>query len=309
MKNDENPLVSICLLTYKRAASLRQSLDSILAQTYHNWELVINDDCSPDETEQICREYEKRDPRVRYCRNEANLRYAGNQSAAVQRAKGEYVAILHDGDVYAPTLVEKWLRALQRNPTAALVFNGYSYQDNPRKTILPINECCSGRQMLDFVFSLGYSPIWGIVMVRKSKVLEVGPFDVRLPTLADVDMWLRLMQRFDVAYVPEVLLTIAGREVGHSNQTWNWKIHAQEDIIFWLNSARAYPAGDLMHYPMKSHVSLLLWRRNLLCLAWCILHLKPKPLLAGLRHCLTHNKRRRNLESSGLGVSGIWPKV
>jgi len=267
------PFVSICLLTYKRAASLRQSLDSILAQTYANWELIINDDCSPDETEQICHEYELKDSRIRYCRNSTNLRYARNQSAAIMRAQGEYVAILHDGDVYHPQLIEKWLNALLRCPTAALVFNGYSHLSHPRRTILPLRECCPGRQMLDLVLSLGISPIWGIVMVRKAYVVAAGPFDERMPTIADVDMWFRLMLKHDVAYVPEILLTIAGRELDHPNKASNWKIHAQEDTLWWLIGMRLYPPGHEMHSAMQKQVSLLIWRQNLICLAWCLVSL------------------------------------
>jgi glycosyltransferase involved in cell wall biosynthesis len=63
------PFVSICLLTYNRASELPKTLDSLLAQTHSDFELIINDDRSPDDTEAICREYEKKDTRVNYFKN------------------------------------------------------------------------------------------------------------------------------------------------------------------------------------------------------------------------------------------------
>ena len=187
------PFVSICLLTYKRAHSLGRSLDSLLAQTPPDFELIINDDCSPDDTEAVARSYEKRDPRVRYCRNEHNLRYAGNQNAAIDRARSDYVAIVHDGDVYREDLIEKWVNALVKYPTAALVFNAVaSLDDLGEKTVAvyrhPYPPLVPGRQLFDEMMDRSDSPIFGIVMVRKSCVKSVGSFDTQFPVLADMDM-------------------------------------------------------------------------------------------------------------------------
>ncbi|MBK8476790.1 MAG: glycosyltransferase family 2 protein [Opitutaceae bacterium] len=190
--NAQLPFVSICLLTYKRASVLPRSLDSLLAQTHGNFELIINDDRSPDETEQVCREYERRDRRIRYFRNETNLRYAGNQNAALARAKSDLVAIVHDGDVYRPDLIERWTRALMEQPSAALVFNALEAMDENgvvqrvyRNNYPPL---IAGRILLAEMLLRPDSPIFGIVMVRKSCLQAVGPFDTTIPTLADVDV-------------------------------------------------------------------------------------------------------------------------
>src|SRR6478735_5455523 len=100
MMSLSNLPVSVCLTTYNRASLLPGTLDSILAQRFADFELIIGDDCSTDGTEELCRAYARRDSRVRYVRNERNLRMPGNLNSALQRATGEYVANLHDGDVY-----------------------------------------------------------------------------------------------------------------------------------------------------------------------------------------------------------------
>src|SRR6266851_7432426 len=92
--------VSICLTTYNRASVLPKTLDSLLAQTSSDFELIISDDCSSDDTQDICRRYAAKDRRVKYFRNERNLNMPGNLNAAIRRSTGVYIANLHDGDVY-----------------------------------------------------------------------------------------------------------------------------------------------------------------------------------------------------------------
>ena len=80
-----NDLISIVLPVYNGAKYLRESIDSVLAQTYTNWELLIVDDCSGDETPEIAREYAEKDPRIHYYRNEQNLRLPRNLNKGFSR--------------------------------------------------------------------------------------------------------------------------------------------------------------------------------------------------------------------------------
>lgn len=238
------PPVSVCLLTYKRAQLLPQTIETLLAQDHPDFELIINDDRSPDDTERVCREYERRDSRVRYFKNSENLRYANNQNAAILRARNEHVAIVHDADVYEPNLLSRWTQALVEQPSAALVFNQARYLNLQREVVglftHPYGPLIPGRELVDDMLTRADSPIFGIVMVRRSRVLEVGPFDPRLPTLADVDMWLRLAARYDVAYVAEPLYTIAAREVEHHNTYVNWNVRRETELIYELNWRRRF---------------------------------------------------------------------
>jgi len=226
-----HPFVSLSLLTYNRADSLRRSLDTLLNQSYENFELIINDDHSPDHTPEVGRKYEQKDDRVRYVRNENNLGYANNNNAAVARAKSEYVGLVHGGgDLYEPSLVEKWVEALEAVPSAAFVFHGV-YRDDDTPHVHEEYPCLhenrywvDGDAFLENVmFTQWTSPIFGIAMVRKSCVKAVGGFDESFPRLADVDMWMRLLSNYDAAYVAEPLVKYAGREEDHELQGVNWK--------------------------------------------------------------------------------------
>jgi glycosyltransferase involved in cell wall biosynthesis len=284
------PFVSICLLTYKRAAVLSRTLDLLLAQTHRDFELIINDDCSPDDTERVAREYERKDARVRYCRNERNMRFAGNQTLAIQRARSEYVALVHDGDIYRADMIEKWTQAMVEHPTGVLVFNATQVLNDKNEVIRehyhPYEACNPGRLMVDLILRQIGSPIFGIVMVRRSAVLAAGEFDQRIPTLADVDMWLRLLLHGDFLYVREPLYSIYPREMDHHNQVGNWGIVRQNELIIRLNLRRRHPESTPEAEQVRKAAERSLWKIRLVWLGSCLKHRRFNKLIEGLKLCM-----------------------
>ena len=281
------PPVSVCLLTYKRAQLLPQTIETLLAQDHPDFELIINDDRSPDDTERVCREYARRDSRVRYFKNPENLRYANNQNAAILRARNEYVAIVHDADVYEPNLLSRWTQALVEHPSAALVFNQAKHLDLNRRVIgmftHPYGPLIAGRELVDDMLTRPDSPIFGIVMVRRSRVLEVGPFDPRLPTLADVDMWLRLASRYDVAYVAEPLYSIAAREVDHHNSYVNWNIRRESELIYELNWRRRFASEPEAAERTRRVIARMQFQARAVALLACVRNARWQAAREGLK--------------------------
>jgi glycosyltransferase involved in cell wall biosynthesis len=246
------PKVSICLLTYNRGGVLARSIESLLAQDFSDFELIINDDCSPDGTAEICQAFVARDSRVKYFRNEKNLRYAGNQNAAMDRARGEYIAYVHDGDVYYPFMLAEWVAALDVFPSAGIVFNAVKVRAEhgvaEATHIHDYPPLIKGSALFDEMMHSNGSPIFGIVMLRTQALRSLGQFDTSLPVLADVDMWLRLLMKYDAAYVKTPLYEVMPREVGHINRApvVNWAIQAERDRIYIINLARRYGGWKLV---------------------------------------------------------------
>lgn len=114
------PRVSIGLPIFNGERYLREALDSLLSQTYADFELVICDNASTDATESICREYVARDPRVRYSRNERNLGAGPNFERAFDLSRGHYFRWAAHDDLQEPDLLGKCVEALDRNPDAVL---------------------------------------------------------------------------------------------------------------------------------------------------------------------------------------------
>ncbi len=221
------PRVSVCLTAFKRAHRIGETIESLLAQDLGDFELIITDDASPDETEQVCRRYEQIDARVRYFRNERNLGMPGNLNAGLRRCHAPLVANLHDGDVYRADLLSKWTRALDANPDAAFAFSQIRSADPAASFIAnpDLPERLEKDELLRFMLSnekcFG-SPVWGTVMGRRAIYEAVGLFDERFSYYSDVWMWIRLNHRFPVAYVREPLITLLPHEPDRPYATLNW---------------------------------------------------------------------------------------
>ena len=116
----EPVMVSIGLPVYNGENFVRQALESIVNQTYRNLEIVIADNASTDGTESICREFAARDERIRYHRHSTNLGGSANHEYVLAATTGKYFRVAAHDDVLAPTLVEKCVRELERDPGAVL---------------------------------------------------------------------------------------------------------------------------------------------------------------------------------------------
>jgi glycosyltransferase involved in cell wall biosynthesis len=114
------PRVSIGLPVYNGERFLRETLDSILAQTYRDFELIISDNGSTDGTQEICRAYAGRDPRIRYYREEINRGASWNYNRVVELAAGEYFKWAAHDDCLAPTFLARCVEGLDQHPHAVL---------------------------------------------------------------------------------------------------------------------------------------------------------------------------------------------
>lgn len=117
------PLVSIGLAVRNGALYLAQALDSILAQTFKDFEIIISDNASTDATEDICRLYAQKDDRIRYSRNPQNIGGANNENRTVQLARGKYFRWAAHDDVLAPELLEKCVLVMERHPEIVLCYS------------------------------------------------------------------------------------------------------------------------------------------------------------------------------------------
>lgn len=283
------PKVSVCLLTWNRATVIARSIKSLLNQSFGDFELIINDDNSTDATESVCAEFVAKDPRVRYFKNPTNLKYSGNSNAAVSRASGQYLMFAHDGDVYHPDLLSKWTDGLNQNPNAAIAFSALNVMDNQGVVVKTFVEdlpnLVDGRSLLRDMLKRFDCPIFGITMVRKAHLNKVGVFDPRFPRITDVDMWMRLLSKFDAVYVREPLIDVMPREDGHENVATNWSISRQLVEIRELNIRRVFadsPAELQAYMRLCQRDKRHFYMQNIL---WCLKRLKFKSAMEGFSNC------------------------
>ncbi|MBO5441153.1 MAG: glycosyltransferase family 2 protein [Alphaproteobacteria bacterium] len=116
---NKRPMVSVVMLTYKRADILPNAIESILAQTYQDFEFIILNDGSPDNTDEVVAAYD--DPRIRYYKNKQNKGIAYSRNRAASSARGKYIMIMDDDDISLPERMQKQVAFLESHPEITVV--------------------------------------------------------------------------------------------------------------------------------------------------------------------------------------------
>jgi glycosyltransferase involved in cell wall biosynthesis len=125
-KPNNVPLVSVILCTYNRAHLVTRAISSVLTQSYHNWELIIIDDGSADDTGQVVMPVVKSDPRITYVYH-ANTGLARSRNIGIALALGEYATFLDSDDEYREHHLSVRIRAMEKKPSPALIYGGIEY--------------------------------------------------------------------------------------------------------------------------------------------------------------------------------------
>lgn len=199
MKNERMPLVSIVLPIYNGEAFMRKSIESCIAQTYTNWELLIVDDCSKDKTEQIAKEYEAKDGRIHYFKNEVNLRLPRNLNRGFSLAKGEYLTWTSDDNYYQPTAIERMVTILNQKKHEFVFANCYLI--NEQEEILTQTSIPE-----DYTHAIWDNNFVGACFMYTRNVYEtVGEYDPEQILCEDYDYWLRIFARYSVACIEDIL--------------------------------------------------------------------------------------------------------
>lgn len=121
-------LVSVIMPNYNGEKFIIQAISSVIAQTYQNWELIIVDDCSSDNSAEIITPF-LIDKRIKLIKNEYNLKTAGTRNKATEMAKGEYIAFLDSDDLWVNDKLERQLACFESNKQIALVYSYYDQMD------------------------------------------------------------------------------------------------------------------------------------------------------------------------------------
>lgn len=207
------PAISVCIPTYRGAAYLRAAIDSVLAQTFTDFELVVIDDNSPDDTAAIVRSYS--DARIRYLHNATNLGPEGNWNRCREEARGTYFKLMPQDDLLAPDCLAQQLAAFEQDPDAriALVFGARDVIDDGGKKIM--HRAAFGaharrlglREIVATCMRKGTNVIGepGNVLMRRELVERAGTFDATYGYMIDLDYWFRLLRLGDAYYLPQTL--------------------------------------------------------------------------------------------------------
>ncbi len=185
-----NPKVSVIMGIYNGEKTMERAIDSIIAQTYIDWELIICDDCSTDDTYKIASEYAEKDNRIKVIQNEKNMRLAYSLNHCLSVAKGEYIARMDDDDISLPERFEKQVKYLDEHPEMAVVGSAVIvFDENGDMGVRGLGIEYPIRKIVNRSTPFAHPTI----MMRKSAYDLLEGYTVSPETLRaeDLDLWYR----------------------------------------------------------------------------------------------------------------------
>lgn len=202
------PLVSIILPTYNRGHLLPRAIKSILAQTYQNFELIVVDDVSTDNTKEVVANF--KDKRIKYIRlnykkNEFSCGAAKARNVGIKNSEGKFVCFIDSDDVYLPQKLEKQVNMFHLlTEDYGVVYCGFRFiYDLNQKVSEDFLPGLRGDVHVDLLknnICSGITPL-----VKKECFLSHGYWDEKLPSSQDWDLWIRISKTYKFDFVPEVL--------------------------------------------------------------------------------------------------------
>lgn len=210
------PKVSILLTTFNRVQLLDRAIQSAIDQDFKDWELIIADDGSTDDTEKIGREWEKKDNRIKYLRASRFGRIAKISNFGLKQAKGEYIAVLDDDDMWAAKdKLTKQTKFLDENPDYVGCGGGYIIIDKNEKEKFRLLKPEEHEAIVENAL-LANPMVNTTTMFRRNVAKEIGFYDESLPEFADWDFWLKMGLRGKLYNFPEYFVRYQMWDIGSS---------------------------------------------------------------------------------------------
>lgn len=191
----ETPLVSIVLPVYNGEKYLALAIESILAQTYKSWELIIVNDCSTDGSAEIMEAYAAKDERISVVHNQENLKLPKSLNAGFSQAKGVYYTWTSDDNLLKPEMLATLVDAMEQEDSLGLVYSDYTgIDENGKETGL--------YKMGEPEGLFSGNPVGASFLYRASIAKKIGTYDASLFLAEDYDYWMRIFIEAPVKKIP-----------------------------------------------------------------------------------------------------------
>lgn len=193
------PKISIVLPTYNGQNYIRKSIDSIINQSFTDWELIIVNDCSTDSTPEIIRDFKNRDSRIRIIDNVENMKLPQSLNIGFKEAKGEYLTWTSDDNIYLPNAIETLVTFLDRNLEEYMVCAGMDWIDE--------NDIVVGKHIKYTNQNMLVNDCVGACFAYRRDVLNsIGEYDTTMFLVEDYEYWLRILFHYgNISYIDETL--------------------------------------------------------------------------------------------------------
>ena len=293
----KTPAVSVLIPTYNYAGYLPEAINSVLAQDFEDFEVIIADDASTDDTVEVCRMYEAKDSRIRFIRHEKNLGMVENWNWCLQQARGKYIKYLLADDKFAkPYALTRLVKALEQPGVSLSVSARRLIDEKSQVTGIwnPLglrNRIVLGEKLIPRCLSENANLIGEPTAVLFRKADALRGFDLCYRQLVDLEMWFHLLQKGNLAYIGETLCCFRRHHLQQTEQNRKAGRHIPEMISLFdqygQHCARGWILFKRINMLRKSddpaHKELITATRKQLTTAqfagWLVLYRLKKPFI------------------------------
>ena len=266
----KKPSISIIIPTYNRAATIGKTIDSFITQTYKDWEMIVVDDHSKDNTKEVIEDYHKQDARINYMLNERKKGAQGARNTGILCAQADWVVLFDSDDYVYPNFLEKMVPLCVDGVDVVTCYaRQVNVGDGSLETLAWGGE---GNIELGLMHSEKYVNFDDCIF-RKSKLFEIGLLDEDCPAYQEYDTHIRLSRVANYKWVKEVLMDYmwGGSDTMSVNQNKNKRGF---NYVLWHNHARWREAAyDAYHDLVKRQ-----YRRASCQMKWRFIKTDPKLL-------------------------------
>ena len=232
-----SPQVTVLMPVYNGLPYLGEAIDSILAQTFKDFEFLIIDDASTDSSRDLVRSY--RDSCIRLIENDSNLGQARSLNRGLRLARGEYIARLDQDDIALPRRLEKQMLYMAQHPQVVLLGTWCQSIDEMGNQIGRFHPPTSYQAIIDAFAT--YNPFaHSSVLFRRAPVQEVGGYPADYLHSQDFALWLRLSRQYQVVNLPEELVQIRIHP-GQTSLSADMRTACRWDALRLFQQALAHP--------------------------------------------------------------------
>lgn len=200
------PKVTVIIPTYNRAAYLRHAMASVVAQTFTDWEILVVDNASQDNTREVVEEFKEKP--IQYIRHESNRGGAVARNTGITHSQSEYIAFLDDDDEWLPKKLEAQMNVFEHSsPQVGAVYTGHRNVNRGTGETTGIWRPLKRGNIYEELMKKNWVSTTSSVVLRRECVEKVGIFDERLPSFQDYDLWIRIAKEYEFEYVDDLLVT------------------------------------------------------------------------------------------------------
>jgi len=276
-KNLAEPLVSIVMPAYNAAEYIDSAIESILSQSFKNFELLIIDDGSTDDTVKIIKSYSKKDKRIIFV-SRKNKGLIKTLNEGIEYARGKYIARHDADDISHKKRLEHQVRFLDKNTDVALVGSNYHVIDNQNKVIDTTNIFTTSSD-LKLVLVIQNQFAHGSVMIRKEMLSKIATYDSQYTDAEDYDLWTRISHRFKVANLKQPLYKWRKHRHGVTAKSGlsmksQIEVIRQREFNFFIENRKTYSLLRWHFFSLKDGPLSYLQKSSKLCRDLAVLYTK-----------------------------------